>query len=142
MSLKNKLSLIGYLGKAPEIMQNANGKYGYLNLATSHSQPDGSGGWQDVTEWHYCQFGEKLAERLEKMQLQKGDLLALEGRLSYRKKTVGTDSFNEAVVKLSAIELLKRKEPKTENAPGSIEATERVSSNEVQAGNYDDDLPF
>lgn len=147
MSLKNTLQLIGYLGKPPEVMQNASGRYGYLNIATSYSQPDGAGGWQDVTDWHYCQFGDKLAERLEKMQLQKGDLVTIEGRLSYRKKTIGTDSFSEAVVKLNALELLKRKEPKGERVESQTgkeetEPTGTVDDEGRLAKADDDDLPF
>ena len=129
MNLRNTITLIGHLGKSPEIMQNENGMYGYLNLATSFSMPDGQGGWKDGTDWHYCQFNDAIAKRLEKLALRPGDMLAVEGRLTYQKK----DDCNNAVIKVGSFEVLKRKEPKAETAE-TAPATDSAQA--------DDDLPF
>lgn len=75
------------------------------------------------------------------------DLITIQGRLSYRKKTIGTDSFNEAVVKLNALELLRRKEPKGERVEsqtqkGETEPTGIVDDEGRLVKADDDDLPF
>ena len=130
MNIRNSITLIGHLGKAPEIMQNENGLYGYLNLATKFSTPDGNGGWTDNTDWHHCQFNDAIARRLEKLALGAGDMLGVEGRLTYQKK----DDHNNAVIKIGAFEVLKRKEPKAETA--------ETKPNDLQVSQPDDDLPF
>lgn len=139
MSLRNKVILIGHLGKAPEVMQNESGMYGYFNIATPYAMPDGQGGWKDGTDWHHCQFNDALAKRIEKLALVAGDMLAVEGRLTYQKK----DECTNAVIKVAGFDLLKRKEPKatTTEATGAT-ATGATTEQATTSTGDEDDLPF
>ena len=76
----NKVILVGYIGKDPEIR--------YLSLATTHTiGKTASGGTrEEQTEWHrIVAFGEQAA--FAEQWVRKGSLLAVEGRISYRNYT-------------------------------------------------------
>jgi len=80
----NKVTLIGRLGKDPEIRTLETGtNIAKLSLATDESYKDKSGEWQTITEWHNVIMWRDMAERAEKM-LKKGYLVYVEGKLTNR----------------------------------------------------------
>lgn len=86
----NKLTLIGNLGKDPEIRTTSGGnKVAEFSLATSRQWNSASGEKQEKTEWHKCvawnqgSRGTGLADIIEKY-VKKGDKLYVEGRVEYR----------------------------------------------------------
>lgn len=82
----NSVTLVGRLGKDPEIRNTQAGKaIANLTLATSEKWRDRDGDQKEATEWHrvVC-FNEKLAEIIEKYA-HKGDLVAVQGKLVTRK---------------------------------------------------------
>jgi single-strand DNA-binding protein len=86
MASLNKVSLIGTLGKDPEVryMQNG-GAVATLSVATSENWTDKqSGEKREKTEWHRVVIFGKLAEIAEKY-LKKGSSVYLEGKLQTRK---------------------------------------------------------
>src|SRR5262249_50807738 len=54
-----------------------------LRIATNERRPDGSGGWQDATEWHTVVLFGKQAD-LAKQYLAKGRTVLIEGSLRTR----------------------------------------------------------
>lgn len=83
----NKVTLIGNLGREPEVrMTNTGGKIVQLNLATSERWKDrNTGETQDKTEWHrVVVFNENLADIAERY-LKKGSKVYVEGQLQTRK---------------------------------------------------------
>ncbi len=81
----NKVSLIGHLGKDPEVRRLESGAaVAKFSLATSESYKDKAGEWQSVTEWHDVVLWRSLAERAER-DLKKGSLVFVEGKLTTRK---------------------------------------------------------
>jgi single-strand DNA-binding protein len=80
----NRITLIGRLGKTPEIRFFDNGiAMAKFSLATSdHYQKDGQ--WVESTEWHNIVVWRELAQRAEK-GLKVGYLVFVEGKLTYRK---------------------------------------------------------
>jgi single-strand DNA-binding protein len=96
----NKVTLIGNLGKDPEIRTFDNGsKVARFSLATNENYQDKSGEWQTITEWHNVVCWRGLADRVEK-QLKKGSLVYIEGKITYRKwaDSEGKDRYSTDIV--------------------------------------------
>lgn len=97
----NKVTLLGHLGKDPEVRNFANGgKVVSLRLATSESWKDREGTRQERTEWHSVSiFNEKLGEIAERF-LRKGSKVYIEGKLETRKwqDQAGQDRYSTEVV--------------------------------------------
>ena len=84
----NKVTLIGNLGKDPEMRSTTNGsRVANFSLATSRTWNDASGTKQEKTEWHRCVVwntkNSQLADIVEKY-VKKGDRLYVEGSIEYR----------------------------------------------------------
>jgi len=104
--------LIGNLGKDAEVKTvNENVKVATVSLATSEKYNDKDNQLQEKTEWHSVVAWRNNAERIEKLQLKKGDLLQVVGKLSTRKYTDanGVDRYVTEVV-VDTFQLLGRKE--------------------------------
>lgn len=86
MSSVNSVTIMGRLGRDPEIRNFQNGgQVVNLRVATSETWKDRAGERQERTEWHSVAiFAEPLCEIAEKY-LRKGDLVYLEGQLETRK---------------------------------------------------------
>lgn len=84
----NKVTLIGKLGKDPEMRSFANGN-GVCNLsvATSERWTDkASGEKKEKTEWHKINvFNEHIIKVIESFHVGKGDTVYVEGQLETRK---------------------------------------------------------
>ena len=83
----NKVTLIGNLGKDPEVRSTSGGnRVATFSLATSRAWNDASGNKQEKTEWHKCTAwnskGSQLADIVEKY-MKKGDKVYVEGRIEY-----------------------------------------------------------
>lgn len=82
-SLKNKVNLIGNLGKDVEIKETKNGnKVARFSIATNHSYKDSDGNKIVDTQWHNAVAWGKTAEMIA-LLLKKGNEVAVEGRLTY-----------------------------------------------------------
>lgn len=86
MSSLNQVSLIGRLGKDPEIRHTQGGKpIANFSLATSETWKDKSGEKQERTEWHnIVVFNEGLSGVVERY-LVKGSQVFVQGQLRTRK---------------------------------------------------------
>ncbi|MDR2666569.1 MAG: single-stranded DNA-binding protein [Holosporales bacterium] len=98
----NKVTLIGNLGKDPEVRFMPDGfKVASFSLATSETWKDKTTGERkDRTEWHkVVVFNDRLAEIVEKY-IRKGTKLYIEGQLQTRKWTdqSGTERYTAEVV--------------------------------------------
>jgi single-strand DNA-binding protein len=78
----NKVTLLGNVGKDPEIRSTASGvMVASLTLATSDRQKDAQGNWQDRTEWHNLKAFNRTAE-IVRDYVKKGSKLYIEGKIS------------------------------------------------------------
>lgn len=83
-TLRNKVSLIGRLGGAPEFKQFDSGiQRVKLNIATNESYRDKNGEWVENTQWHNVVAWGKQVDRVKKL-LSKGVEVIVEGRLVNR----------------------------------------------------------
>lgn len=83
-SLRNKVQLIGNLGKTPEIKSTEAGKkWARFSVATNETFTNSKGEKVKETQWHNIVAWGKVAEIIEKF-LDKGSEVAIEGKLVHR----------------------------------------------------------
>ncbi|MEL4181221.1 single-stranded DNA-binding protein [Roseateles sp. PN1] len=101
MASVNRVTLIGNLGKDPELRYNPSGvAFCTISLATTRSWKDKqSGEKQEETEWHRVVFNDKLAE-IVGQYCKKGKPLYVEGRLRTRKwqDKEGRDTYTTEII--------------------------------------------
>ena len=143
----NKVSLIGNVGRDPEIRYTASGAaVANLSIATSESWKDKNSGEQvQKTEWHKVVFFGSLAEIVEKY-VHKGSKLYVEGKLQTRKwEKEGVDMYTTEVVGLNMLMLDGRGEGDgATKCAGQDPATKDKSMDDKLANPpaFDDDIPF
>lgn len=82
--VRNSITLIGNLGKDPEVKQFENGKTLIkFSLATNEVYRNGNGDKVTSTQWHNVIAWGKTAELLGNL-LKKGKEVAITGKLTYR----------------------------------------------------------
>jgi single-strand DNA-binding protein len=80
----NKVTLLGNLGKDPEIKFLPSGSaVANFSIATTDRYKDKAGEWQDRTEWHNVVAYARTAE-IVRDYVKKGNKLYIEGRLTTR----------------------------------------------------------
>jgi single-strand DNA-binding protein len=124
----NKVTLIGNLGKDPEIRHLESGvSVAKFTVATNESYQDKNNEWQTVTEWHNIVVWRNLAERAER-QLRKGSLVYIEGKLTHRKwqDKEGNDRYSTEVV-ANTFRLLEKRESSQATSGGFTEASAPVT---------------
>ena len=137
----NKVTLIGNLGRDPEIRHTQNGvAVANLSIATSESWKDKDGQRQERTEWHRVVLWDQLA-KIADQYLTKGRQIYLEGRLQTRKWTgkEGEEKFTTEIRCDQLIMLGGDKEPHTQPAADPITKDPGITE-PFQA--TDDDVPF
>ncbi len=146
----NKVTLIGNLGRDPEIRHFEGGsQVAKFSLATNENFKDRNGEWQTRTEWHDIVCWGALAERVERT-LKKGQLVYVEGKISTRKwqDKDGNDRYTTEVVSNLVKSLERRESGNTAIAdtgfPSIEDKFETTSQKtpESQTASVDDDLPF
>jgi single-strand DNA-binding protein len=97
----NKVSLIGHLGKDPDVRMVGEGmRVSHVSLATTELYRDKSGAVKTQTDWHALVLWNKLSEIAEK-HLHKGNLVYVEGKLKtrhYEDKAGSRRNVSEVIV--------------------------------------------
>jgi single-strand DNA-binding protein len=156
----NKVTLLGRLGKDPEVRTLENGsKLATVSIATGESYKDKDGNWQEKTEWHRLNFWRDNADRAER--LRKGDQVYVEGKLTTRSWEQDNITRYVTEIVVSYTQIIDRNNPSgippiTEepvssstysSSTNSGSSSSTGSSNEApkeleNSGNPEDDLPF
>lgn len=120
MASVNRVSLLGNVGKDPEVITFDNGnKCAKFTLATTERYKDRSGELKEETEWHNVTVFGKLSEIVEKY-VSKGVQVYVEGKLHTR--SWSDDNGNKRYsteITATNIQLLTRKEGKPEERESS-----------------------
>jgi single-strand DNA-binding protein len=144
MSSVNKVTLLGRLGKDPEVRNFQNGgKVVNFSVATSERYKDRDGNQQEKTEWHNVAiFNEKLGEIAEKY-LRKGALVYLEGQLQTRKwqDQSGQDRYSTEVVLPRFGGVITFVGGKGDGV-GDLPANDAPRQRKEPADDLDDSIPF
>jgi len=152
----NKVTLIGHLGKDPEIRTLENGtKVGTFTLATNEAYKDKNDTWQNLTEWHNIVVWRGQAERAER-DLKKGSLAYIEGKITHRKYN-DKDGVERSTTEIvaSTVNSLERREKSQNTLSAGFPSIDDDPLNKVAAATsspvntntstdpvIDDDLPF
>ena len=138
----NKVTLIGNLGKDPELRYTSSGvAVASFSVATNESWKDPEGNTQERTQWHNIVAWRKLAEICGEY-LKKGGKIYLEGRLQYR----NYDDKNG--VKRSVTEIVMDEMVMLDSRGGGGAAAAAPSADagsgasQEEPGGKIDDLPF
>lgn len=130
----NKATIVGHLGKDPELTTTSTGKQVCkFSVATSEHWKNSDGQAQEATTWHNIVAWGKPAEVLA-AYLHKGDPVYIEGRIdnrSYDDKDGNKRYVSEIIVK--EFQLLKQRE-----RTDSQQLTQQKGDNPAS----DDGLPF
>lgn len=133
----NKVTLIGHLGKDPEVHNSDAGScIVTLNLATTNSYKNKDGQWEKQTEWHKVTLFKRLAE-IAREYLKKGAKVYIEGRLQTQKykDKEGNDRTKLAIIGYE-LQMLDSKANNNSSAP----STNQVQTTQQDA--FNDDIPF
>lgn len=148
MSSLNKVTLIGRLGKEPEIRATQTGdKIANFSLATSENWKDQYGNKQERTEWHKVVIFGKLAEVVEKY-VGKGDQIYLEGKLTTRKwEKDGVDHYTTEVQVTQIggkLIMLGSKDKDTAPAQQQTQPAQTTAARKPVTADapFDDEIPF
>lgn len=116
----NSVTIIGNIGTISDIHTTNNGaKFVNLTIATTETYYSTNNEKKSDTQWHNVVVWNNMTE-LHKM-LSKGDLLYVEGRLNYRRKSP-TQIFTEIVAK--NIRILSKKNYNSDSKKSVDEITE------------------
>jgi single-strand DNA-binding protein len=133
----NKVTLLGNVGKDPEIRSSASGvMVANLTLATSDRFQDAQGNWQDRTEWHTLVAFKRTAEIIRDY-VKKGSKLYIEGKLQTRSwddKESGAKKYRTEIIINELVLLTGREE-------GSSGGYSRPASGSSTSANFDQRPP-
>ena len=130
----NKITLIGHVGKEPEIKQVNDTKLATFSLATKETWKNKEGKKQEATEWHNIEVWGPLANVVENW-VNKGDLLFISGKIKTDKyEKDGQDRYITKVVGRELIMLGS----KGDNSPKKEVPKEKKDDSHEDV----EDLPF
>ena len=149
----NKVTLIGNLGRDPEVRAMQNGdKIVQLSVATSDRWKDKNSGEQrERTEWHRVVIFNDALGKIAEQYLKKGNTVYLEGQLQTRKWTdqqSGQDKYTTEVVLQRYRGELTLLGSRTENQisdyqdNAQIDQSNQISISDDIASDLDDEIPF
>jgi len=140
MASLNRVTLIGRLGKDPEIRTFSEGvKKASFSIATSEKYRDKNGELKEETQWHNIVAFRMLADRSESY-LKKGMQVYIEGKLTSRSYT-DKDGVEKRITEIVANNLMileKRDTSETTEQHTIKEEPPLPEYNDLVA----DDLPF
>jgi len=154
MASLNKATLIGNLGKDPEVRYMTNGEaVCNFSIATTEKWKGQDGQMQEKTEWHNIVMYKKMAE-IARDYLKKGSQIYVEGKIATRKwqdKTTGQDRYTTEII-ASDMKMLSRavgsqasEQPQQQAKPASNDYA-KVKSGAMAAkptlDDFADDIPF
>ena len=149
----NKVTLVGNLGRDPEVRAMQNGdKIVQLSVATSDRWKDKSSGEQrERTEWHRVVIFNDALGKIAEQYLKKGSTVYLEGQLQTRKWTdqqSGQEKYTTEVVlqryrgELTLLGSRSENQISNDQQNPEIDQSNQISMSDNIASDLDDEIPF
>ena len=149
----NKVTLVGNLGRDPEIRAMQNGdKIVQLSVATSDRWKDKNSGEQrERTEWHRVVIFNDALGKIAEQYLKKGSTVYLEGQLQTRKWTdqqSGQEKYTTEVVlqryrgELTLLGSRPENQISHDQQNHQIDQSNQMSMSNDIASDLDDEIPF
>lgn len=141
--MKNSVHLIGNIGNEPEFRQISEKRCVLnLRLATSERYKKGDE-WVEQTEWHNIVIWDRDAKNLQNI-LKKGMLLAILGKIQYRKYTPSGSNEEKWIteIKVRDVDILSKKEENQARTSAPASTPEPAPQQQAPQGNLDLDVPI
>jgi single-strand DNA-binding protein len=133
MKTVNRVTLLGNVGKDPEVRHTPSGSIiANFLIATTDRFKDAAGNWQDKTEWHNLVAFKRTAEIIRDY-VKKGSKLYVEGKIQTRSwddKETGAKRYKTEIL-VNELALL-------DSGKHSERTAEAVVEQEIE----DSDIPF
>lgn len=150
MAYLNRATLIGNIGKDPEIKTLQNGrKFVSFSLATSKRYRDNNGEQKEETQWHNIVIWGKTAETFENIGIVKGTQLYIEGEITNRIWTDQTtgQKRNTTEINVSSFQILSSRNTQVTSGNGASNggaygANQQTRPQPAYNSSDDFDLPF
>lgn len=141
----NKVTLIGNLGRDPEIRSTSEGKeIANFSIATSESWKDKmTGERKEKTEWHRVVIFSEGLVRVVKNYVKKGTKLFIEGQLQTRKwvDADGNEKYTTEVVLQNYNSTLLLLDGRNQESAGMASEPGSAKTN-FENSELDDEIPF
>ena len=149
----NKVTLVGNLGRDPDVRAMQNGdKIVQLSIATSDRWKDKNSGEQrERTEWHRVVIFNDALGKIAEQYLKKGSTVYLEGQLQTRKWTdqqSGQEKYTTEVVlqrfrgELTLLGSRTENQISNDQQSAEIDQINNISMSDDIASDLDDEIPF
>jgi single-strand DNA-binding protein len=145
----NKVTLIGNVGKDPEIRNMSDGKeIANFSIATSESWKDkASGERKERTEWHRIVVFNEALVNLVKNYVKRGSKLYIEGALQTRKwvDNTGQEKYTTEIVLQGYASNITLLDSRASSESGDFAVPGNASANnarEFAHSELDDEIPF
>lgn len=134
MAYLNRTEIIGHLGKTPDVRNNGQTSKATFSVAVSEKYKDKNGEAKEITNWFTCVFFGKMAEVIDKLNVEKGTLVYVSGKMNFRQYTKESgEKANIAELMGDGFQILSAR-----RSDGSIQPT----ANAPTAVAEEDELPF
>lgn len=143
MAYFNEATLLGNLGKTPEVRLTPSGKKRLaFSLATSKRYRDNNGEQKELTYWHSCVAWGKVADTIEALNLQGGTALLVRGEITYNSYDKDGTKVTRTEINVSNVQVLTPKAKTEGNGNASPARKKPATATPPQTTEEDDDLPF
>lgn len=134
MAYLNRTEIIGHLGKTPDVRSNGQTSKATFSVAVSEKYKDKNGEAKETTNWFTCVFFGKMADVIDRLNVEKGTLVYVSGKMNFRQYTKESgEKVNIAELMGDGFQILSAR-----RSDGSIQPTANAPTEVAEA----DDLPF
>ncbi len=134
MAYLNRTEIIGHLGKTPDVRNNGQTSKATFSVAVSERYRDRNGETKETTNWFTCVFFGKMAEVIDKLNVEKGTLVYVSGKMNFRQYTKESgEKVNIAELMGDGFQILSAR-----RSDGSLQPTANAPTAEAE----EDELPF
>ena len=134
MAYLNRTEIIGHLGHSPIVKDNGTMKKATFSVAVSEKYKDKNGETKETTNWFTCVFFGKMADVIDRLNVEHGTLVYVSGKMNFRQYTKESgDKVNIAELMGDGFQILSAR-----RSDGSIQPTENAPTEVAEA----DELPF
>jgi single-strand DNA-binding protein len=134
MAYLNRTEIIGHLGKTPDVRNNGQTSKATFSVAVSEKYKDKNGEAKETTNWFTCVFFGKMADVIDRLNVEKGTLVYVSGKMNFRQYTKESgEKVNIAELMGDGFQILSAR-----RSDGSLQPTANAPTAEAE----EDELPF
>jgi single-strand DNA-binding protein len=134
MAYLNRTEIIGHLGKTPDVRSNGQTSKATFSVAVSEKYKDKNGETKETTNWFTWVFFGKMAEVIDRLNVEKGTLVYVSGKMNFRQYTKESgEKVNIAELMGDGFQILSAR-----RSDGSLQPTANTPTAEAE----EDELPF